>query len=119
MDSEDALAALHVGTVDDDAPVEPAGPQQRRVEHVGPVGGSHQDHAFVRLEPVHLDQQLVERLLALVVAAAEARAPMASDRVNLVDEYDAGRVLLALFEQVAHAARADAYEHLDEVGTAD
>ena len=71
----------------------------------------------VRLEAVHLDQQLVQRLLALVVAAAEARAALAADRVDFVDEHDAGRVLLRLLEHVAHARRADADEHLDEIGT--
>ena len=85
----------------------------------GTVGGGDQDHAFVGLEAVHLDQQLVERLLALVVAAAEAGAAMAADRVDFVDEDDAGRVLLGLLEHVAHAARADAHEHLDEVGARD
>ncbi len=35
--------------------------------------------------------------------------------IDLVDEDDAGRVLLGLLEHVAHAARADADEHLDEV----
>ena len=59
----------------------------------------------------------VQRLLALVVSAAEACAAMAADRVNFIDEDDAGRVLLALLEQVANAARADADEHLDEVRT--
>ena len=38
------------------------------------------------------------------------------DRVDLVDEHDAGRVLLRLLEHVAHARRAHAHEHLDEVG---
>jgi hypothetical protein len=42
---------------------------------------------------------------------------MAADRVDFVDEDDAGRVLLGLLEHVAHAAGADADEHLDEVGT--
>ena len=116
---EDALAALDVRTVDDDPAVETARPQQRRIEHVRPVGGRHQDDAFVGLEAVHLDEQLVERLLALVVAAAQAGAAMTADRVDLVDEDDAGRVLLALLEQVAHARGADADEHLDEVGAAD
>ena len=41
---------------------------------------------------------------------------MAPDRVDFVDEDDAGRVLLRLLEHVAHAARADADEHFDEVG---
>src|SRR5271170_3587082 len=41
---------------------------------------------------------------------------MAADRVDLVDEDDAGRVLLALLEHVTHSAGADADEHLDKVG---
>src|SRR5258706_6091749 len=44
---------------------------------------------------------------------------MTADRVDLVDEYDAGRVFLALLEQIADARRADADEHLDEVRAAD
>ncbi len=116
---EDALAALHVRTVDDDAAIEAARAQQRRIEHVGAVGGRDEDDALVRLEAVHLDEQLVQRLLALVVTAAEAGAAMAADGVDLVDEDDAGRVLLALLEEIADARRADADEHLDEVGAAD
>jgi hypothetical protein len=97
--------------------VEAARTQQRGIEHVGTVGRGDQDDAFVGLEAVHLDQQLVQRLLALVVAAAEAGATMTADRVDFVDEDDARRVLLRLLEHVAHAARADADEHLDEVRT--
>jgi hypothetical protein len=41
-------------------------------------------------------QQLVERLLALVVAAAHAGAAGATHRVNLINENDAGGVLLGL-----------------------
>ena len=73
----------------------------------------------LRLEAVHLHQELVQRLLALVVAAAQAGAAVAADGVDLVDEDDAGRVLLALLEEVAHAAGAHAHEHLHEVGAGD
>ena len=111
------LASDDVGVGHHDLAVEAAGPQQRRVEHVGPVGGGDQDDAFIRLEAVHLHQELVERLLAFVITAAQAGAAMASDRVDLVDEDDAGRVLLGLLEHVAHPARADADEHLDEIRT--
>ena len=117
--TEDALAPLHVRAVHDDPAIEPAGPEQRGIEHVGTVRGRDEDDPFVRLEPVHLDEQLVQRLLALVVTAAEARAAMTADRIDLVDEHDARSVLLALLEQVAHARRADADEHLDEVRSAD
>ena len=119
VDAEDSFAPLQVGTVDDDPAVEAARAEQRRIEDVGAVGGGDQDHAVVRLEAVHLDQELVESLLALVVTAAEPCAAMTSDRVDLVDEDDAGRVLLALFEEVADARSADADEHLDEVGAGD
>jgi len=100
MNLEDLLAALDVGHVDDDAAVEPAGPEKRAVEDVGPVGGGDEDDAFVRVEPVHLDQELVERLLALVVPAAETGAALAADGVDLVDEDQAGRVLFPLVEKV-------------------
>src|SRR5206468_8435382 len=108
-----------VGTGDDDAAVEATGAQDGGVEDVGAVGRRDDDDAFVRLEAVHLDEELVEGLLALVVTAAEACAAVTTDSVDLVDEDDAGRVLLALLEQVAHAAGADADEHLDEVGAGD
>ncbi len=95
------------------------GRSKRRIEHVGPVGGGDQDDAFIGLEAVHLDQQLIQSLLALVVAAAEAGATVTSDGVDFVDEDDAGRVLLRLIEHVAHAGSADADEHLDEVRAGD
>src|SRR5579872_3122134 len=44
---------------------------------------------------------------------------MTADGVNFVDEDDAGGVLLALLEEVADAACADADEHLDEVRAGD
>src|SRR5688572_21722441 len=53
------------------------------------------------------------------MTTAKARAAMASDGVDFVDEDDAGRVLLRLLEHVANARGAHAHEHLDEVGTGD
>jgi hypothetical protein len=105
---EDGLALLVLGQRHDDLAVEAAGAQQRRVEDVGPVGGRHHHDALGGLEAVHLGQHLVERLLALVVAAAEAGAALAADGVDLVDEDDRLAHLAGGLEQVAHAAGADA-----------
>ena len=93
------------------------GPQQRRVEDLGAVRRRDHDHALGAGEAVHLGQDLVQRLLALVVAAAECvrAAAGAADRVELVDEDDRRRRRLGLGEQVAHAARADADDRLDEL----
>ena len=74
---------------------------------------------LLRVEAVHLDEQGVERLLALVVAADVAAAAGLAEGVELVDEDDAGRFLLGLLEHVADAGRADADEHFDEVGAAE
>ena len=95
------------------------GRSKRGIEHVGTVRRRDDDDALVGFEAVHLDEQLVERLLALVVAAAETGAAMTADGVDFVDEDDARRVLLRLLEHVAHAAGADADEHFDEVGARD
>ena len=116
MHAEDLLAAFQIGHVHHDLPIEAARPQQRRIEDVRPVGRREQDHAFIRFEPVHLDEQLIERLLALVVPAAQPGAAMAPDGIDFVDEDDTGRVRLALLEQITHARGADADEHLDEIG---
>src|SRR3954468_8454306 len=112
-------AAAAVGAVDDDLAIEAARAQQRRVEDVGTVGRGDQDDVVLHLEAVHLDEQLVERLLALVVTAAEPGAAVAPDGVDLVHEDDAGAVLLRLLEEVSHARGAYSYEHLDEVRARD
>ncbi len=113
------FAAGDIGPIDQHVPIEAAGPQQGGVERFGPVGGGHHDDAAVAVEAVHLDQQGVERLFAFVVAADVAAAARLAEGVELVDEDDAGRLLLGLLEHIADAGGADADEHLDEVGTAE
>ena len=119
VDFDDLLAAGDVGPIDEHVAVETAGAEQGRVERFGAVGGAHHDHAAVGVEAVHLDEQRVERLLAFVVAADVAAAAGLAEGVELVDEDDAGGLLLGLLEHVADAGRADADEHLDEVGAAE
>ena len=114
MDLENIQPALAVGPVDQDLAVEAPGAQQRRVEDFRPVGRGEEDHADARIEAVELGKELIERLLLLVVCRRRRRRCGAPERVQLVDEDDAGRGLARLIEQVAHARGADADEHLDE-----
>src|SRR4029077_6334580 len=95
--------------------VEAAGAEKRRIEHVGTVRRRNQDDALVGLEAIHLDEELVQGLLAFVVAAPKAGAAMAANGVYFIDEDDARRVLLGLLEHVTDAARADADEHFHEI----
>ena len=115
---ENLLALLDVGKPDFDLTVETAGTHERLVQNVGAVRGREDDDARIGLEAVHLGQQLVERVLALVVAGESGvLAAGAADGVDLVDEDDARRLLLGLLEKVADTRGAHADEHLDEVGT--
>src|SRR5207344_2972265 len=68
VDLEDLLAALDVGRADGHLTVEPSWTQQRRVEDVGTIRGRHDHDSLVWCEAVHLDEQLIERLLPLFVA---------------------------------------------------
>ena len=119
VDLQDLHAPLVVRRVHDDLAIEAAGAEERRIQHVRPVGRREHDHALVSREPVHLGEDLIQGLLALVVpahgAGAAARPP---DGIDLVDEDDGRRDLARLREQLAHAARADADDHLDELGRA-
>jgi len=106
VDAEDRLPAAPVGRLYGDPPVESPWTQERLVEHVRTVRRPDHDHPRGRVEAVHLGEDLVERLLALVVASAEASDPgrsRAADRVELVDEDDRRRRRLRLREQIADA----------------
>ena len=117
VDLQDLLAAPQVGPVHHHLAVEAPGAQQRLVEHLRAVGGGHDDDAGGGLEAVHLDEELVERLLALVVGGHGGDpAARLADRVELVDEDDAGGALARLLEEVAHARGPEAHEHLHELG---
>ena len=63
VDAEDLAPAALVGHADDDLAVEAAGPAQRLVERLGPVGGGDDHQILPRLEPVHQRQQLGDQPL--------------------------------------------------------
>ena len=96
--------------------VESTRTQQSGVKHVRAVGGGDDDEVGVVVETIHLDEQLVQRLLALVVATAHTGATLATHGIDLIDEDDGGSVLLGLIEQVTHTGGTETDEHLDEVG---
>ena len=63
MDAEDFAAAGLVGNADDDLAVEPAGPAQRFVERLGPVGGGDDHGVLPRLDAVEQRQELGDQPL--------------------------------------------------------
>ena len=119
VNAEDGNTAVEVGEVDDDAAIETAGTEEGGVEDVGAVSSGDGDDARVALEAVHLGEDLVEGLLALVVATSDAGTTLAADSVDLIDEDDAGGVLLGLGEEVANTRGTNTDEHLDKLRARD
>ena len=115
MHIENLLTAADIGQGHIDLPVKTPRTQQGCVKNVGTIGGGHHDHSHIGLEAIHLNQHLIERLLALVVSTAQASAALTSNGINFVDKDDAGRVLLGVVKHVAHTRCADANKHFDKV----
>ena len=115
MDFQDRLASLGVRRIHRHVAVEAAGAQKRGVQDIRTVGRGDHDDAGVLIEAVHLHQQLVQCLFALVVTAAHAGAALASDGVDLVDKDQRRAIGLGGVKKIANAAGADANEHLNEV----
>ncbi len=118
VDLENGLPAADIRLVNRHVPVEASGPEQGRVQNLGTVGGRHDDHAGAGIEAVHFNQELVQGLLALVVAVDGVEPARLAQGIQLVDKDDARRLLLGLPEQVPDARRPDAHKHLDELGAA-
>src|SRR5204862_561672 len=102
------LPPANVRIIKDYLPVESPRPQERGIEDVGPVRRRDDDDIRAAVESVHLDENLIECLLALVVAPAESRTALTPNRIDLIDEDDAGCVALGLIEEITHAGRANA-----------
>ena len=118
MDFENLGTPPDVGPVNHDLAIEPSRPQERRIKHVRSIGGGNQDHTFGGFKSIHLHEKRVQRLLTLIVAAAEPGPAKPAHRIDFINEDNAGRMLLTLFEQISDSRRAHADKHLHEVGPA-
>ena len=119
MHVEDFDTSINIWTRHDNLTVEATGTQQCRIKDVRAVGGGDDDDAFISFKTVHFDQQLVQRLFALVILIAKAGTTAAAHRVDFIDEDDARRVFLCLLKHVAYAACTNTYKHFDKIRTGD
>ena len=62
--------------------IESTGAQECRVKHIRSVGCRHDNDRLGLLETVHFTQNLIQRLLALIVSTAETRAAVTSDELR-------------------------------------
>ena len=94
MHFQNRLAPLDVGKIDVDLAVKTPRPQERIVKDVGAVCRRDHDDPLIGIKPVHLNEDLIQRLLALVVAATEACAALTPDRIDLINEDDTRLIAL-------------------------
>ena len=100
MNLEDSLSALQVGRIDDDLAVKSSRSQERGVQDVRTVGRGQEDNSRGRVKAVHLDKQLVQRLLPLIMTSAEPGAAMTAYRIQFVNEDDTGGLALGLLKEI-------------------
>ena len=99
--------------------VKTTGAQQGRVKHVGTVSCRNHNNTVVCFKAIHLDQQLVQGLLTLIMATAHTGTTVTTHSINLVDKDDARCLLFGLFEHVTNPRSTHTHEHLYEVRTGD
>ena len=117
MHAENPLSAFDIRTIHRNTPVKSTWPQQCGVQYIRTVGRGHQDDTLVGLKTVHLNKQLIQCLLSLIVPAAKTSATMTAHRIDLINKNNAWRVLFTLFEQVANTRGTNANKHLHKIGT--
>ena len=101
VDLEDLQPAWRVRHADLDLAIEAARPSQRRIEHLGDVGGADDDHLAARDEAVHQAEQLRDDAL---LDLADDLGALGRDGVDLVDEEDRRRAARRLLEDLAELA---------------
>src|SRR5690606_28227293 len=87
--TEDRLALGNRRAQDRNEPVEPPRTGQGRIEDIWTGGGADDDHTITRIEPIQLDEELIQRSIVLVVYAVAAALP--PQRVDFVNKDDPSR----------------------------
>ena len=104
MHEEDLLTIVDVGKVYIDLTVEAACTQEGGVEDVGTVRSCQHDDTAIGAEAVHLGEELIQRILTLIVAPEVVVATTGTThRIDFVDEDDTGGLLLGRLEEVTDA----------------
>src|SRR5690554_1151705 len=103
MHLEYLLAVVQIGQLYVDLSVETPCTHQCFVQHIGTVGGCENDHATVGAESIHLCKELVECVLSLIIRSeVGVLTTCTTYSINLIDEDNAGSLLLCLTEQITY-----------------
>ena len=117
MNSQNRGALFKFWQWDNDLAIKTTWTQQRWVQNIGAVGGRQNDDPFRCLKAVHLREQLVQSLLALVMTATESSTAFATDGINFVNKDNGFTHFASLLEKITNTTCSDTHEHFHEVRT--
>ena len=112
---QDLHASLKIRTIHDDTPVKASRTKQRLIQNFRAVGSAKDQNSLRGIKAIHLRQQLIQRLLPLLIAPAVLGITASSDCIDLIDKNNAGSVLGGLFKQVTYTAGTHADIQLYEI----
>ena len=113
---KNGLPFLEVRHVHINLTVKTTSTHEGAVQNVSPVGGRQNDDTTVGAESIHLRQQLIEGVFALVIGAhAGILAPGTAHGIDLIDEHNARTLVFGLLEQIADTACPDTHKHFNEI----
>ena len=107
VDAQDVLSVLATRKRNVEVELEASRTQQRSVERLDEVGGSHHEHQLVFAEAIHLGEQLVHH--GVLDPGAGEGATRRSKRVELVEDDERGRAAPRLHEDLPQVLLALAH----------
>src|SRR3989344_3568286 len=118
MNLKNRFPATNIGEGYCHPSIEPSRTKKSGVQYIGTVSRRNYYYADSLVKPVHFHKDLVQSLLALIVASAKAHASVPSDCVNLVDKHYGRSVLPRPIKQIPDPGGSHAHEHLHKFTSA-
>ena len=118
MDFQNIHTTLKIRQFHRNTTVKSSRTEQCRVKRIRLVGRCQNDNTFGTVKSIHFREQLIQRLLTLIVAA-DASVTFLADRIDLVDKDDTRCFLACLFEQVTHFCSTHTDKHFNKLRTGD
>ena len=119
MDFKDCTTLVYLRQINMNLTVKASCTQKCLVKNISTVGSGKDDDTTIGTKTVHLGKQLVEGILALIVATCYVIATTSTTYgIYLVDEDNARTLLLGLTKKVANTTGTDTNEHFHKIRTA-
>ena len=119
VDFQNGNTSVLIRIIDGYLTVKPSGTQKGGVQYIPSVGGGHDNYTLIYRKAVHLNQQLIQCLLAFIMSAAEAGTAVTADSVDLINKHNGRRDFFCLFKKVADPACTDTDKHFNKITAAD